>query len=295
MIFPEAVESSVEPLYERPILEGGAEVGTVFGYSFKLTVREQFDFHRYPFDTKDVWLRMWPKDFDSNVVLVPDLDAYPEIDPALRPGLDVGLVLAGWEPLRTYFQYREGNYSMDFGNRDYVGTEGFPELNFTVDVQRNFINTLVSDLIPLAVVTFLLYGVLRTLGTNHARIALTGFSFTSVLGACSGLVFVILLGHIQLRNALAGQEITYLEWYYFIIYIALVLTTVNAWMLIAEDPPPWIVWGDNLLARMAFWPLITTAIFLASAVYFFPRTEPSQADDASARIRSHDVRDRNAG
>lgn len=274
VIFPEAVESQVDPLYERPILADGARVGTLHGWSFRLTVREKFDFRRYPFDTKDVWLRMWARDFDSNVVLVPDLDAYPEIAPDRLPGLDTGFILAGWEPLRTYFQYREGTYSTNFGNRDYVGATDFPELSFTLDVQRDFLNTFISDLVPLAVVTFLLFGVIRTISPDPARYDRSGFSFTNVLAACSGLVFVVLLGHIQLRSALAGQQITYLEWYYFIIYVSLILVCLDAWLVISESPPRLIAWSDNLLCRLLFFPWITTSVCIATAFYFVPSDPP---------------------
>ncbi len=221
---------------------------------------------------------MWAHEFDANVVLVPDLDAYPEIAPDLLPGLDKGFILAGWEPLRTYFQYREGTYSTNFGNRDYVGATDFPELSFTLDVQRDFLNTFISDLIPLAVVTFLLFGVVRTISPDPARYDRTGFSFTNVLGACSGLVFVVLLGHIQLRNALAGQQITYLEWYYFVIYISLILACLDAWLVISEAPPRAIAWADNLLCRLLFFPWITTALCLATASYFIPADPPVAAE-----------------
>ncbi|MDP2308909.1 MAG: hypothetical protein Q8P18_23000 [Pseudomonadota bacterium] len=272
LIFPEAVgDSSIEAHDPRPIFTAGVKTGMLYRYSFALTLRERFDFRRYPFDTKDVWLRMWPKAFDENVVLVPDLGAYTFIDPARLPGLDLEFVPAGWRPLRTYFQYREVSYSTDFGNRAYAGTESFPELNFTLDVRRAFVSTFVSELIPLLVVACLLFGVLRTLTSDVGRIDLTGFNFTNVLGACSGLVFVIVLGHIQLRTALAGQAITYLEWYYFILYVLLVLIGVDAWMVISPQPWKIIAWGDNLLARLAFWPALTTAVFVATMAYFYPQ------------------------
>lgn len=270
IVFPESVDSTVEPLYERDIIERGVPVGTLKGWSFVLTLRERFRFERYPFDTKAVLLRMWPRDFDRPVVLVPDLDAYPLIEPGRLPGLDNAFVLAGWEPLHTFFQYREASYSTDFGNRAYVGHEQYPELTFTLDVQRAFVSTFVSDLIPLVVVAFLLFGVLQTVTTLAERTSATGFDFTNVLGACSGVAFVVVLGHIQLRTSLAGQSTTYLEWYYFVMYVALVLVAINAWHVIAPRRPRYVEWEDNLVARLVFFPLLTTGVLVATVYYFYP-------------------------
>jgi hypothetical protein len=120
---------------------------------------------RYPFDTKDVWLRMLPVDFDGDAVLVPDLEAYPVINPSQLPGLESDIVLAGWDTLQSYFRYRQNSYSTNFGIREYVGRTGFPELYYTVDLRRDFGNAFVSDIIPLLVVACLLFGVLATATT----------------------------------------------------------------------------------------------------------------------------------
>ena len=36
----------------------------VIGWYFDVTVRQAFDYSKYPLDTQDVWLRLWHKDFD---------------------------------------------------------------------------------------------------------------------------------------------------------------------------------------------------------------------------------------
>lgn len=285
VIFPEAVEADVREIYTRDIEEHGGKVGVLKGWSFVLTVRERFDFARYPFDTKDVWLRMWPMQFDASVVLVPDLESYATMAPGDQPGLDSDFVSAGWNPVGTFFQYREQSYSTDFGNRLYTGRQGFPELNYTLSVRRAFMSTFVSDLIPLLVVAGLLFGVLRTVTANLDAAGRTGFDFTNVLGACSGVAFVVVLGHIQLRTALGGQPTTYLECYYFVMYGMLLMVGINAWHTVTPDGPAYVRWEDNLLARLAFWPTITTAIMLATLVYFYPsQDESSGAARAQAPI-----------
>jgi hypothetical protein len=267
--FPEAVDQQIDELYRRDIVEHGEVVGRTIGYRFQLVVRETFNFDRYPFDKKDVWLLMLPESFDADVVLVPDLDAYPVMNPLEFPGVENGIVLAGWSKIRSYFRYRENSYSADFGMRDYVGRTGFPELYFTVDLRRDFVNALVSDIIPL-LVACLLFGVLLTSSPNAQRVEKLGFNFTNTLAACSGLVFVVLLAHIQLRSTLPGQQVTYLEWYYFAMYIAVIGVAINAWQLVRPKPPWFVEYHDNELAHLAFWPLLMLAQFLTTWSYFYP-------------------------
>ncbi len=271
LYFPEAVEQEIEELYERPIIEQGVKVGTTLGYRFHLLVRERFTFDRYPFDTKDVWLRMLPVDFDGDAVLVPDLEAYPVINPSQLPGLESDIVLAGWDTLQSYFRYRQNSYSTNFGIREYVGRTGFPELYYTVDLRRDFGNAFVSDIIPLLVVACLLFGVLATATTQSDRVEALGFNFTGTLAAASGLVFVVLLSHIQLRSSLAGQRFTYLEWYYVVMYITILAVSLNAWMVARPQPPAVVARDDNELSRLLFWPLLMGFLFAVTFAYFYPR------------------------
>ena len=246
-------------------------------------MRENFNFDRYPFDMKDVWLRMLPENFDGDAVLVPDLQAYPVINPKSLPGVERDIVLAGWEPIQSYFRFRENSYSTNFGVRDYIGRAGFPELYFTVDLRRDFVNAFVSDIIPLLVVACLLYGVLLTGTSDAERMGVLGFSFTNALAACSGLVFVVLLAHIQLRSTLPGQHYTYLEWYYFAMYVAIIGVALNAWMVVHPRPPRLIAHRDNELAKLLFWPVLTGFLFLTTWVYFFP-TEPPSDEPAALGV-----------
>lgn len=53
-VLPEAESSEVEQAYHRK--EG---TGTVIGWSFRATLRQHFDYSKYPLDRNTVWLRIW--------------------------------------------------------------------------------------------------------------------------------------------------------------------------------------------------------------------------------------------
>jgi hypothetical protein len=80
--------------------------------------QRSFDYADYPFDDKVIRLRIWPADFENNVVLVPDFDAYPCQDQPTRPctgnddvfGIDNGITLGNFLPKNTWFDYHRENY-----------------------------------------------------------------------------------------------------------------------------------------------------------------------------------------
>ncbi|HEX5499759.1 MAG TPA: hypothetical protein VFX03_11045, partial [Thermomicrobiales bacterium] len=89
----------VTPTFERKTADGS----DLIGWHLEVTLRQAFDYHRYPFDRQDVWLRMWSRDFTRRVVLVPDFTAYPDIAPAALPGIDPHFVYGGWTPEHAHF------------------------------------------------------------------------------------------------------------------------------------------------------------------------------------------------
>jgi hypothetical protein len=93
----------------------------LIGWTFSATLREHFDYTRYPMGRHQIWLRMWHPDFERNVFLTPDLQAYASTDPAALPGVDPDLVLENWDLQQVFFSYRTHEYNTDFGAPTYVG------------------------------------------------------------------------------------------------------------------------------------------------------------------------------
>lgn len=57
-----------------------------------------------------------------------------------------------------------------------------------------------------------------------------GFNTSSVITTCSALFFVVLLAHIQVRRMFAGSGLVYLEYFYLIMYVIILLTSLNAYI-----------------------------------------------------------------
>ena len=112
-VLPESVAEAydAEEVYRFPEVDGSE----VIGWYFSATLRQPFDYRRYPFDRQDVWLRLWHRDFGREIVLTPDLGAYTTLDPAQLPGLEEQFVYGGWDPVFSGFSYALNHYNATFG------------------------------------------------------------------------------------------------------------------------------------------------------------------------------------
>ncbi len=258
-------ELMIAPSYSRCSTDGTEHV---LGWRFRALLRQDFDYLLYPFDPQDIWVRLLPREFDRNVVLVPDLLAYDRIARSALPGLDRELILPGWELAGAGFAYRHRAYNTDFGIDDYVGQTEFPELVYTVSLQRSFLGPFVGKIIPLGVAAAMLFCMLL-LGTRHERFE-GAFGFTAlevVLGAAA-LFFVVIFDHSALRDDLATTKPFYLEYFYFAMYVALVTVCANA-IMFAMGRGGIITFRDNLIPKIAFWPAYLVGIAIITAVIFW--------------------------
>ncbi|MGD9009956.1 MAG: hypothetical protein PVG41_18660 [Desulfobacteraceae bacterium] len=257
-IFPEQVDSgsNIEPREAYRHRNGDHE--EVIGWYFEATLRQPFEYSDYPFDHKTVWVRIWPKDFSRNIILVPDYDAYKATDTPDIFGIEESIVLGAWEREDTYFDYKPSSYDTNFGIDNYIGQDQFPELYYNVVIKRKFENAFVVHLLPLFLVAALLFATLLTVSGQHDIAEKHGFNTSGMIGVCSALFFVVLLAHIQLREQFGGSGVVYIEYFFFLMYAVLVLAAANTY-LFCTDSAPWLKFlhfQDNLVPKLFYWPLV---------------------------------------
>jgi hypothetical protein len=63
--------------------------------------------------------------------------------------------------------------------------------------------------------------------------------------------------------------VVYLEYFYFVLYIILLLQTVNSVIFTVSDDFHFIEHGDNLYPKVIFFPITLGIMFLVTAVTFF--------------------------
>ena len=200
--------------------------------------------------------------------LIPDLKAYDATGVQDSFGIDKQIVLGGWELETTYFDYKSTCYDTDFGISNYVGQNGFPELYYNIVIARKSGNALTIHMLPLFLVATLLFSSLLIITSKPNLISAFGFSTSGVLGACSALFFVVMLAHIQLREQFAGSGLVYLEYFYFLMYGALVFIAVNTFIFSvqAASALKFIYYRDNLIPKLLYWPIILLCMVIITTL-----------------------------
>ena len=266
LAFPEEVNASQTTLREhyRTEVTHDGQPHELVGWFFEVTVREVFDYSNYPLDDLTIWLRVWPRDFDNadRIVLVPDFDSYFRPGRA-RLGLDREIVQGEWDIERSFYSFREIPYDTAFGYDSYETApapelERYTELYFNLGAKRRFIDVFVINLVPLFVVALLVFGALMMTSADKRQSERFGFSTFGILGTCSGLFFVVLLSHIQVRGQVAGSGLVYIEYFYLVMYLTLLLTALNVYVFTLEGTRRDTILHhrDNIIAKVAFWPLL---------------------------------------
>lgn len=265
---PEAVDGTAEgpPTYDS-VLPDGSELT---GWHIQVTLRQFFDYRAYPFDRQDVWLRMWSRDFNRDVVLVPDFASYPSLAPDSLPGLDPRFVRGGWWPEHTHFSYSATAYDATLGYPAARQGGSFPELYFNLGLKRAFLEPFLDYVVFSLVVALLLFGVLVLTREDETSRSRFGISTFGVLGSSGTLLFAVILKHAQLRSTVAPEQIVYLEALPILLYVAIVLVALNAIVLVAprSKPPRALAYRDNLLPTLLYWPLLLAALLAVTLAIF---------------------------
>jgi hypothetical protein len=265
-VLPEAVDNAYQTTQAYSVEENGVQT---IGWRFHATIRQSFDYGRYPFDRQDIWLRLWHQDFDRGVILVPDFASYAEMDPASLPGLDPDFLYVGWTPESSNFSYVVNRYDTSFGYGASAQREDFPELYFNVDLKRRFLGPFFDHVLLTLAVAVLLFVILG-LTTNDAELQQRfGLNTAGVVGAASGLLFAVILKHSQIRGAIGSQQIAYLEILPMALYVIILLVAVNAILLASPIRVPLLEYKKNLLPVLAYWPFLLGMLLVVTIVVFY--------------------------
>ncbi|MDR2009734.1 MAG: cache domain-containing protein [Bacteroidales bacterium] len=257
ILFPGAQVNEYVQTDSIPILINNCKA-VLYRWNFDINIPQQLSYSLFPFGKNEIIFPLWSTDLDDNTVLIPDLSAYKQIYPDICPGLGNHFEINGWDILNTYYSYSMESYLCNFGNTDIYGINRFPELLYNISVSRKFIDSLVCKIIPIAVVLVLLFTILFV--RNDAD------GFNNIIG-CSGLFFVLVFDHINLRETVLSEGIMYLEYCYFFTYLLLLLITVTSFQLENNiKAKQFLEWTDIILKRY-FWSFVfgfiaTTTLFV---------------------------------
>ncbi|BDX04908.1 cache domain-containing protein [Planctobacterium marinum] len=264
VVFPESSETNIRLVYDE--VANGYQT---LGWAFETVIPEHFEYETYPFDKQLVWLRIWPKEYLEHVVLLPDLESYDNMNTSNRPGLEQDFSVGGWRVERSFFDIRENSFNSNMGIANRANKNQAPELHFNIAISRNFIDPFVSYLFPVIIVLLMLYAVLLTNSKDENRIGLIGFNALEVLASASALFFVALLAHVELRSHIGANELIYMEYFFIIAYIMILIVSVNSILFSWGFNITMIQYQDNNIPKLLYWPVLGGLLFFFTMFAFW--------------------------
>jgi hypothetical protein len=144
-----------------------------------------------------------------------------------------------------------------------------PELHFNVDVSRMFLGPFVAHIVPLGVTSAMLFALLLISSRREASQGLLGFSAAEIVLGAAALFFVASFQHIALREMLVTPDLIYLEYFYFVVYVLMMLVAVNAILFASAAEIRIVEYADNLIPKVLFWPVAMLSLFVITLVQFY--------------------------
>lgn len=244
----------------------------LIGWHFQgLSLLQNFNYSSFPFDIQSIWIRLWPRDFKDHVILVPDLDSYTTTKPGQVFGLEKDIVKQGFNIEETYFDMPTMQYDTSFGEPLKKMERDSLELYFNIIVKRHLVNSFLIHLLPIVVIWCILFAITMII-YNHKQFEQgSGISTTQLFTALGGIIFSVILMNNNLRRNYFDQPILFMEYFYLITYIIILLVSYDVYMMTTgRQINPRL--RLTLLRKTLFWPLILGMIIAITLwkFYIFP-------------------------
>ena len=263
--FPDVIDEeagNIEEVYR--FTEGGTET---IGWFFRTTLRQSFNFSKYPLDRAIVRVRIWPKALNQPVIFVPDLEGYKFINPSQKPGLSDELLLEGWKITRSFFSFQRESYNANFGSDTAIIKNNTPTLYFNIHAGRVILSPLIAHAITLFVVTALMFGVLVVDAENAFN----------VLSYAAALFFVVAIAHVGLRGELEIAGVVYFEYFYILIYLVILLISINSILFYSPVNISVVEYRENLIPKLLYWPVVSGIFLIITIATFYPPSSEKES------------------
>lgn len=263
VIFPQATDITMQQIYTF-----NNEDWQTIGWSVQCTLQQNFNYSNYPFDFRYMKIALWPKTFDNDLLLVPDLNGYPIITPVGLPGINSQINQQDWHFNLSYFTYRPTNFLTNFGYHsmdpysvhETQESTPLPELNFDIIANRRLISTLVLNLTPIIIILSLLFILL----------AMASFmEFSNMFGILASLFFTALIAYTAFKAYLPIQQIVFFDYLYFTVQAVILAIAIITILYYSKINIGFITHKDMLIPQLLFWPIVTAAICIMSLIFFY--------------------------
>ncbi|HZE98125.1 MAG TPA: hypothetical protein VE981_13930, partial [Planctomycetota bacterium] len=168
-----------------------------------LSLQQSFNPRLFPFDRRNVSVLLQPLELDANIVLTPDLTAFPVMTPRALPGVAKDFQVNNWRLQESFFTYQLMAPASTIGIVSRTGRPAIPTMAFNLTARRHFVGPFIAYLLPALVAAGLTFAFLMTRREiGDPEDLLNGLSYVAAL------FFVIVVSHTALRENVGAVSIT---------------------------------------------------------------------------------------
>jgi hypothetical protein len=263
--FPDVSALETRGLSTELVSEVEYEDYVLVTWSFRATLEQRFSYQQFPFEQNDIRITVLYPDFSKNILLVPDLQSYDLLNPSVRPGLNENVSVPSSNTISTYFTFRTIDYRTNFGADAPI--KKYTALNFNMVMKRVWLNPFIANIIPILIVAMIMFIVLYI--SSNVEEGRSGLTTMNVIQSCAGFLFIPLLAHVNERNRIVTPEIAYIELFYFSMYVFITLQAIVLAMLLRGVNWRVFQYGDNLVLKLLFWPVLLSIWLGVTLVRFY--------------------------
>ncbi|MFK8054512.1 MAG: cache domain-containing protein [Saprospiraceae bacterium] len=229
-------------------------------WDVRVTLTLNLKYADYPFDKRHLSLQITPLNNRDRLVFTPDLGSYSFTNPSRKSGLNPNIRISGNQVMETYFNYTVDTYESDFGYGDKSLYEGVPTLRFNINLKRDLLNSFVTYLIPIVVSLLMMFILIYAVHKSAER--------QGVIESMAAFFFVLIFSHIDMRKEIITADLIYLEYFYFITYFMVILSTANL-IVYTKDKSDIFDFNENQIYKAVYFPLFLFLILVVTLVKFY--------------------------
>ena len=258
---PFAEASYIEESY-REVIDGkeGVESYLLVGWDFRVTLRLNLEYKDFPFDKRHLDIKLSPMSRMNNIILVPDLSGYAATGQSKKSGISPEIKLTGNEIVETYFNFSVDDYDTDFGFDQSGLQQHVPALHFNVHQKRLLLNAFVTYLIPIIVTLSLIYILILACRKTEER--------QGIIESMAAFFFVLIFSHIDLRKDIVTADLIFIEYFYFITYLMIILSTFNL-ISYTKNRTGIFDFNDNQIYRTIYFPFFFALLLIVMLIKFY--------------------------
>ncbi|WMS87347.1 hypothetical protein [Pleionea litopenaei] len=223
IVFPEAIKIQMSDTQIKNKDDGDV----LQGWYFESTLRQEPAIGSYPFDQREVLIRIWLKDFSQKSILSLDQQAHSDKHGLIA--LEKTIVLSSFIIKESFFDYSffddkiRQSEKLAFGVPDSSANPLLSyELRYNIRIQRNSLEELFNAFVPIIMVLLFVYVYLLS---NTGYKLSFGFRWLQKLrSSIWPVVYVCFLvySHYRLRQTHAFNDFQIIDGYFLVAYFAII-------------------------------------------------------------------------